>query len=45
MGSLVIFNVHRIVLQCYSEEDEIGSTHSTRGVMKNMRIQICDLRL
>jgi hypothetical protein len=42
MGSLVIFNVHRTVLQCYSGEGEIGGTHSTRGVMKNMRIQICD---
>lgn len=34
MGSLVIFNVHRIVLQCYSGEDEIGGTHSTRGAIK-----------
>jgi hypothetical protein len=43
MDSLVIFNVHRIVLQCYSGEDEIGDTHSTRGAVKNVRIQICDL--
>jgi hypothetical protein len=28
MCSLVIFKVHRIVLQCYSEEDEIRSTHA-----------------
>lgn len=34
MSSLIIFNVHRIVLQYYSGEDEIGGTHNTRGAIK-----------
>ena len=43
VGDFLILNVHRIVLQCYNGEDEIGGTHSTRGAVINVRIQICDL--